>query len=201
MRRGSLRCVLVGLISGVLGVTPVMGQAPGGSMQVADAGPRFLAAAGGREGGERDVRNAAVFVRRISVDIRDLPLGKALGLVAQQGGLNLTISPGVVDVDSKVSFSATSITVGGALTALLYGTGVDVRLASDGMSAAIVPRPGAQRDSAPRPETVVGGAISGSVTDSATKATVPGVTVSDSTPSRVSRPAFTTSRRCGSGSS
>jgi TonB-linked SusC/RagA family outer membrane protein len=177
MRRGSLRCVLAGCVGAVLVVMPVFGQVPGGSLQVADAGPRFLAAGNTRTSETRDVRNAAVFVRRIRLDIRDMALGSALSVVAREGGLNLTVSPGVVDVDTKVSLSTSGITVGGALTALLYGLGVDVQLASDGVSAAIVPRAGVHGGGEQRQPKGVRGTISGSVTDSITKETVPGVTV------------------------
>ncbi len=117
-------------------------QVSGHELQLADAGPRFLAAPSLNDPAApvRDVRDAAVFRRRIAVDFHRTPLGVVLADIAQQAGLHLTVSPAVVAVTSPVSFSAPGITVGAALTAVLYDAGVDVQLSSDGIAIAVVPR-------------------------------------------------------------
>ena len=96
-------------------------QDTGDGVELAAAGPRFLAVAAGHSGRAaprwRDASDAAVFRKAISVDLRDVPLGDALSTIAQQAGLRLTYSAAVVPLDARVTFSASNLTVGAALSA------------------------------------------------------------------------------------
>jgi TonB-linked SusC/RagA family outer membrane protein len=166
------------------GVTagPAGGQETGGggghAVQLADGGPRFWSAPSSTTGGvgRVDVRNAAVFRRTIAVDFRETTLRVALIEIARQAGVRLSVSSAVVSLETAVAFSAPRITVGAALTAVLYDAGVDVQLSGDGEAIAIVPRAGGNAAGAKHAQPS-GGTIVGSTTDSITKATVPGVTV------------------------
>ncbi|HWZ57329.1 MAG TPA: SusC/RagA family TonB-linked outer membrane protein [Gemmatimonadaceae bacterium] len=156
---------------------PVLAQA-GHELQVADRGPRFWAAPAPNDAGGswRDARDAAVLRRSISVDFRQTPLWTALAEIARQAGMRLVASPTKVSLDTQVAFSASQVTVGAALTAVLFDAGVDVQLSADGQTITIVPRHGAPPPRA-APAQPSGGTIEGNITDSITKATIPGVTV------------------------
>ncbi len=159
--------VLVGAIA--LAATTGVGcaQEPSQPLQLADAGPRFLSAPSPTDptAPARDVRNAAVFRRRIAIDFHGTPLGSALAEIAEEADLHLTASPAVVPVTSPVSFSAPSITVGAALTAVLYDVGVDVQLSSNGVGITLIPRTSAVLGVRPR-----GGQSSGQITGRVTDA-------------------------------
>ncbi len=136
-RRAGMLMMLVS--SGIgLGTKGASGQ----ELQLADAGPRFVSApiAGTPTETRTDVRNAVVFRRRIAVDLRGISLDTALQEIAQRAGLHLSYSAALLPVGRPVWLATRDITVGGALTAVLYDAGVDVQLAADGRSAAIVPR-------------------------------------------------------------
>jgi TonB-linked SusC/RagA family outer membrane protein len=174
-RRGlALACWLIGVMAGRLGA-----QDGGHPLQLADGGPRFYAVASGAGGASErvDARNAVVFRKQIEVSFQETSLRQALSEIARQAGVRLSVSGAVVALDQPVSFSASRISVGAALTAVLYDAGVDVLLAADGTTMAIVPRGGVKAGEAERAKGV-GGTISGSVTDSITRETVPRVAVS-----------------------
>ena len=125
---------------------------------IAAASPRFLALADARAKNParwRDAANEAVFRQRISLDLQDVPLEKALAAIADKAGLRLTYSRAVVRLDAPVSLAASDITVGAALSAVLYNAGVDVLLTSR-THAALIKRPDAVRQPA---DSVVGGIV------------------------------------------
>src|SRR2546426_999277 len=136
-------------------------QDPADGLALAAAGPRFLAAEPGRASDSaprwRDASNAAVFRQRISLDLKDVPLGEALSVIAQQAGLRLTYSAAVVPLDEPVTLSASNLTVGAVLSAVLYDTEVDVLLTAHGQAALV------QRGALGEPQV---GAVAGRVTDS-----------------------------------
>src|SRR5256886_2864199 len=128
---------------------------------LAVAGPRFLALEASRSSDAEprwtDASNAAVFRKAISVDLRDVSLAEALAVIAQRAGLRLTYSAAVVPLDARVTFSASRLTVGGVLSAVLYDAGVDVLLTSRGHAALV------KRGTADELQV---GAVVGGVTDS-----------------------------------
>jgi TonB-dependent starch-binding outer membrane protein SusC len=136
-------------------------QDPVQTVALAAAGPRFLAMETGRSTGAarwwRDASDAAVFRQRITLELNGVPLGAALSEIAHKAGLRLTYSAAVVPLDAPVTFSASHLTVGAVLSAVLYDAGVDVLLTSTGQ-AALVKR-GALGE-------LQVGAIAGLVTDS-----------------------------------
>src|SRR3989454_4934926 len=135
---GAVVALVVGITTaGAIGVAQA--QDPIESVELAAAGPRFLAAGPGRSSDAvprwSDASNAAVFRKTISVDLEDVPLGEALSTIAQQAGLRLTYSAAVVPLDTRVTFSASNLTVGAGLSAGLDDAGVDVLLTSNGQAA------------------------------------------------------------------
>src|SRR5881397_3052735 len=156
---GAVVALVVGItLCGAIGVAQA--QDAGDGVELAASGPRFLAVAAGHSSHAaprwRDASNAVVFRKTISVDLKDVPLGDALSTIAQQAGLRLTYSAAVVPLDARVTFSASNLTVGAVLSAVLYDTG-DVLLASNGQAALV--RRGAL-------DGFQGGTITGRVTDS-----------------------------------
>ena len=115
-------------------------DAPRG-VELAAAGPRFLAVAAGAamDAGARwsDASDAAVFRRPITVDWRGVPLGEALSEIARKAGLRLTYSAAVVPLQAPVTLSASHLTVGAVLSAVLYDAGVDILLTSSGRAALV----------------------------------------------------------------
>ena len=153
----------IAIAAAVAGAGAAQAQDPVQGMELAASGPRFLAAASPRSnnGGAAprwtDASNAAVFRELISVDFNDVSLGEALSVIADRAGLQLTYSAAVVPLDTRVTFSASNLTVGAVLSAVLYDAGVDVLLTARGR-AALVKR--GALDGFP------GGTVSGRVTDS-----------------------------------
>jgi len=145
------------------GVRVAQAQDPAQGMELTASGPRFLAAASPRssDGGASphwtDASNAAVFRRLISLELNDVSLAEALSAIAERAGLRLTYSAAVVPLDARVTFSASNLTVGAVLSAVLYDVGVDVLLTSRGQAALV--RRGAL-------DGLQGGTLSGRVTDS-----------------------------------
>src|SRR5437879_2554097 len=154
---------VVALVAGLSGgaSSAAGAQDPVEGVNLAVAGPRFLALAASRSSDAAarwaDASNAAVFRKAISVDLRDVSLAEALAIIAQRAGLRLTYSAAVVPLDARVTFSASRLTVGAVLSAVLYDAGVDVLLTSRG-HAALVKRGAA--------DELQVGAIAGRVTDS-----------------------------------
>ncbi len=111
-------------------------------LELARSGPRFLSPVepAARSGGAvrwRDVSQAPVFQQRISLELRDVTLEQALAQIARRAGLWLTYSPGVIPVHRRVTLTASDLTVGAALSALLYDAGVDVLLTASGQAALV----------------------------------------------------------------
>src|SRR5256884_8603228 len=157
---GAVMALLAGLTTvGAIGVAGA--QDPVAGVGLAAAGPRFLAVASNKPSAAaprwKDASNAAVFRKTISVDLKDVPLREALSAIAREAGLHLTYSGAVVPLDARVTFSASHLTVGAVLSAVLYDAGVDVLLTAKGR-AALVKR-GAL-------DGFQGGAVTGRVTDS-----------------------------------
>jgi TonB-linked SusC/RagA family outer membrane protein len=166
------------VVAAVVGVVLLVGQVEGQAVR----GPMFFAV----EGGQRvDVRDAVVLKRRVALDLHEATIAEALTAISAQSGLRFTYAAASLPLSLRVSIQAGSITVAAALTEVLLDAGLDVQVAGP-MALALVPR-----ERAPAPSggaglrgrttggsQLVGGTISGSVTDSVTKETVPGVTVS-----------------------
>ena len=154
--------VVVALVTGLTLAGPrASAQDPADGVKLGADGPRFLALATGHieAGAPRwtDASGAAVLRRPISLDLKDVPLGEALAVIARQAGLELTYSAAVVPLDRRVTLSATELTVGAVLSAVLYDTGVDVLLTRNHQAALV------RRGSLDGLQT---GAIVGRVTDS-----------------------------------
>src|SRR2546423_1039014 len=169
-RWSAVAALIAGVTAG--GTRMARAQDPVEEVALAVAGPRFLARAASRSSDAEprwtDASNAAVFRKAISVDLKDVPLAEALGVIAQRAGLRLTYSGAVVPLDSRVTFSASNLTVGAVLSAVLYDAGVDVLLTARG-HAALVKR-----------GTLEGqqeGTVSGRITDSLSGQGISAVTV------------------------
>src|SRR6266571_7852475 len=125
------------------GIRVAQAQDPAQGVELAASGPRFLAAASPRssDGGAAphwtDASNAAVFRKLISLELNDVSLAEALSAIAERAGLRLTYSAAVVPLDTRVTFSASNLTVGAVLSAVLYDAGVDVLLTSRGQAALV----------------------------------------------------------------
>src|SRR6266704_589061 len=154
---------VVALVAGLSagGTRMASAQDPVDGVALAVAGPRFLALEASRSSDAAprwtDASNAAVFRKVISVDLRDVPLAEALAIIAQRAGLRLTYSAAVVPLDAHVTFSASQLTVGAVLSAVLYAAGVDVLLTSHGQAALVKRGTG---------DELQVGAVVGRVTDS-----------------------------------
>src|SRR2546427_6932023 len=119
---GAVVALVVGITTvGAIGVAQA--QDPVESVELAAAGPRFLAVGPSRSSDAaprwRDASNAAVFRKAISVDLKDVPLGEALSTIALQAGLRLTYSAAGVPLDARVAFSASNLTLGARLRAVV----------------------------------------------------------------------------------
>jgi TonB-linked SusC/RagA family outer membrane protein len=156
--------VLVGI---ALSVTAASAQEVE-EVAMADRAPRFLmnSASGPAP---VDVNRTSVLRRRISLALRDVTLGEALDAIARQSGLRLGYSRKVVPVERVVRLVAEDITVAGALSDVLFDTGVDVFFERDGQ-AAIVRRGNVPGQGVP-------GVVRGRVMDSTTSAPLAEVTV------------------------
>src|SRR5213594_1095281 len=145
------------------GIRVAQAQDPAQGVELAASGPRFLAAASPRssDGGAAphwtDASNEAVFRKLISLELNDVSLAEALSAIAERAGLRLTYSAAVVRLDTRVTFSASNLTVGAVLSAVLYDAGVDVLLTSRGQAALV------RRGSL---DGFQGGTVTGRVTDS-----------------------------------
>ncbi|MBX6332762.1 MAG: TonB-dependent receptor, partial [Gemmatimonadaceae bacterium] len=163
----------VAIALGVLAPQPGRAQEPVRGVQLAAASPRFLVL---EDGGSnkassharwRDASNAAIFQHRISLDLKGVSLGQAVSEISRKAGLWLTYSPSELPADRKVTLSASDLTVGAALSAVLYDAGVDVLLTRSGQ-AAIVKRVAVEPPAA---------TITGHVTDVKTGQPVQGASV------------------------
>jgi len=131
---------------------------------LADRAPRFLVAS--PSGGAPmvvDTRSVPALWRRISLDLNDVTLERALSELSRQAGLKLMYSKAVAPLDRRVSLQASNITVAGALIEVLLDAGVDVLLARDGQLVLV--------------RSVQGGTVAGRVTDAKTGQGVAGARV------------------------
>src|SRR2546421_8063194 len=169
-RWSAVAALIAGVTAG--GTRMARAQDPVEEVALAVAGPRFLARAASRSSDAEprwtDASNAAVFRKAISVDLRDVPLAEALAVIAQRAGLRLPYSAAVVPLDSRVTFSASNLTVGAVLSAVLYDAGVDVLLTAHG-HAALVTRGALDGQQE--------GTVSGRITDSLSGQGISAVTV------------------------
>jgi len=69
--------------------------------------------------------------RPARLDVRDVPLEKALVLLQRASGVALAYSPDLVPDDHRVSCACKDLTVSQALDRLLKGTGLRYRLGDD----------------------------------------------------------------------
>jgi TonB-linked SusC/RagA family outer membrane protein len=150
-----------------------------GTVQLADgAGPRFIAAGSVGHGTSMvDVRNAAVFRRRIALDLNGTSVADAVKAIAREGHVQIGFSPDALVGTHPVSLSSHDMTVGAALTAVLFDAGVDVVLAADGSHMTLVPRPSVVVDSTAR-RAPPAGVVTGRVLDAATRQPLRAVMVS-----------------------
>ncbi len=141
-RRGmvTLALLIAALETGEPTLAPAQEQSQTLTLAAA-SGPRFLAVPdGGAKAGAprwRDVSNAAIFRRRISLAFTDIPLGQALAEIGRKAGLRLTYSPAIVRVGNRVTLNASDLTVGSALSAVLYDAGVDLLVTGSGQAALV----------------------------------------------------------------
>ncbi len=166
---------MIGVVAACAVARGIVAQLPAGT-QLADAGPRFLAAppAGHPDAPRGDVRYASVFLRPIALRLEDVPLGDALDSVARAAGMHVSVSAAALVLTRPVSLTANHIAVGAALTALLYNAHVDVQLEADGATITLVPR--ASRLTAVK-DRQASGRIEGRVTDATTGQPFAGATV------------------------
>ena len=171
----AMRALAIAIIA-LTGPMAAMGQ----EVQLADAngGPRFIAEpSGNRSAPVVDVRNAAVFRREIALDLRDQSVNEAVEAIARAARLEISFSPRALATTVPVSLTSHRISVGAALTAVLFEAGVDVQLARDGVSMALVPRAGVvvpTVSTRPQQSTAT---ITGHVTDAALKTPLSDVTI------------------------
>jgi TonB-linked SusC/RagA family outer membrane protein len=117
-----------------------------------------------------DVRNAAVFRRQVVLALNGVTVAAAVDEIARRGNVQISFSPEALQATGMVSLSSSGITVGAALTAVLFDAGVDVQLARDGTNIALVPRRTSETVAAPARRRQGTGTITGHVTDGALKA-------------------------------
>jgi outer membrane receptor protein involved in Fe transport len=137
------------------------------AQELAMAKPRFIAT-WVAPGEPDDASGASVLQRRVSLDLRDVPMGVALRQVASQAGLDLSYDKSVLPVARRVSLHAQELTVVAALTEILVESGLDVAVGRGGQLGLVRKMPAAAADS---------GAVAGRVTDAKTGAAVVGATV------------------------
>ncbi len=131
-----------------------------GQADLASHRPRFLAA--NSVAGERgDASNAAVLRRRVTLALTAAMVEDALKEIARQANLELMFTKAVLPPDRPVTLHASDITVGAALTQVLWDTGLDVLLLPGGQMGLV-------RRSAPEPVRAASGTVSGRVTDART---------------------------------
>lgn len=123
-----------------LAILPAIARAQARSAAFTERGPRFMLAVRNAAPAPVDVSRTPVLSRRIALALEDVPLEEALAIVSRAAGLDLVYSRAMVPVDRLVRLRAEDISVAGAFSALLVGTGVDVLFSSE-RQAALVPQP------------------------------------------------------------
>jgi TonB-linked SusC/RagA family outer membrane protein len=110
-------------------------------------------------------QSAAVFQQRIALDVRDVPVARAIDEIARRAHVQISFSPSLLSGTVPVSLSSESITVGAALESVLAGTGIGLAVAADGVNIVLMP-PG-DRGAVSLTHQLAGGTIQGHVSDSA----------------------------------
>lgn len=126
-------------------------------------GPRFLLASleNGRKTVLADVSKSPTLRQRLTLDLDDVTIKRALAIVTRQSGLELVYSDDLLPADARVTLRADGIALAAALTDILLDANVDVVFARDG-------RASLARRLASEPVAVVG-TISGRVRNAATR--------------------------------
>jgi len=157
MRCELLACVLIAGLPALVVAQRV--DAGGGARPEA---PSFLMEAG-RSRVPVEAHAIPALRRRISLDLDDVPLERALTEIAERAGFRWIYSRDLVPLDRRVRLRAEDITVTAALTEALLDAGVDV-LVLPRSSRGAVTQLGLTR----RPARRQVGVVTGQVTDSAT---------------------------------
>ncbi len=105
-----------------------------GQEQLATRAPRFVSVIPSTHR-LVDASQSALLKRQVSLDLDGAPLTAALDEIANRAGIRLIYSRDQVPAQTPVTLKAASITLGAALTAVLYDTGLDVVVSSDGQMA------------------------------------------------------------------
>ncbi len=139
-----------------------------------DRGPAFFSVAAPR--GERvDAHNAAVFRRRVALDLAGASIPAALDALISEAGVHITYRESAFPTTARVTLRAQSMTVAAALTEILLDAGVDVQLLANG-ALSLVPRDPATHPA--RPTAVQNGTtLTGRITDAVTHAPLDQVAV------------------------
>lgn len=114
-------------------------------------------------------------VRRVTLDLTDVPLRDALKAVASQSGVSLIYASSTVPLDRRISLQLRAASVEDALRGALRGTGVDVRETASGQLMLV--RQAASLDADDSKSPARAGAIAGRVIDATTSAPVSRATV------------------------
>jgi outer membrane receptor protein involved in Fe transport len=118
-----------------------------------------------------DASHATILKRQMSLSLDRSSLADALDEISRTAGINLIYSRDLVPLDTPVTLQAATISLGAALMAVLFDTGLDVVISSNGEMALMKKVPLSPVARAPT------GSVSGRVTDVKTSAAIPGATV------------------------
>jgi outer membrane receptor protein involved in Fe transport len=160
-RQGARALVVMGIMlaAASLAAGQEIGSAPG---------PRFVLA--GSPASHRDASGAPVLRRRVTLELSEVPLDRALKAIVEQADLEITYSSRVIPLDRRVSLHAAGTTVGAAMAQLLAGLPVDVSVTDAGGLALVRRRLRAG-------EPADSGVLVGRVTDSTSGAPIAGASV------------------------
>lgn len=118
-----------------------------------------------------DASHATILKREVSLRLDRSSLAGALDEISRTAGIKLIYSRDLVPLETPVTLEAATITLGAALTAVLFDTGLDVVISSNGEMALMKKAPVSPLSQAQT------GSISGRVTDVKTSAVIAGATV------------------------
>ncbi len=111
--------------------------------------------------------------KRISLELKDVPLRDALAAIASKTGLAVSLSGAKVPVDRKVTVILKDVTAEQAFTAVLEGVGFRPRFSADGQTVFVVSVKGGEKQATQQTT----GSINGQVLDSTNGNGVKGVLV------------------------
>jgi outer membrane receptor protein involved in Fe transport len=118
-----------------------------------------------------DASHATILKREMSLSLERASLAEALDEISRTAGIKLIYSRDLVPLETPVTLQAATISLGAALTAVLFDTGLDVVLSSNGEMALMKKVPISALARAPT------GSVGGRVTDAKTGAALTGATV------------------------